>query len=743
MSKKKFKTKKKAEVIRKADKSKEAEELKETEEFNETEASEEILTAEESKNKRIFWNAVKNISILQVLLLSFLTTIIIEILSKRSLFKMIVWMFKHPLLFLVNWMIVAVPYAIALAVRRRYAMYALAAFIWIVVGVIDCIVISCRVTPFTASDIKIVTTVFSVFTLYIKLWQLILIIAAILVVLGFVVFGFFKLPIIPKEGFHRMQNSLLTVVLCLSCIGFVSLSMRIGLIETNFVNLRNAYQDYGLAYCFTNSIFNTGVKKPKDYSSEKVDNIVKGLTTNEKTSPSPTVPGFGPLPKEEEAPNVIFVQLESFFNVNRLNGVTFKTDPIPNMTNLYENCYSGLLSVPSISAGTVNTEFEILTGMNMDDFGPGEYPYKTILTEKTTESMAYNLSSYGYRTHAIHNNTAGFYGRNIVYSNLGFNGFTSIEYMTDIDYNQLGWAKDKILLKYISKALNSTKGSDFVFTVSVQGHGAYPDDDVLKDESLLISLDGLNGEVGEYNFAYYLEQINEMDAFVGSLVEFLEGRQDKTVLVLYGDHLPGFDFTAADLNSGTLYDTEYAIWSNFDLGEPVKKDMQAYELSSYVMELLGYDTGVINRLHQNRSEYVEEDYLDSLQTLEYDMLYGDMRCWNGKNPYVKTNIAYGYDTIVVKGLQAIANPKDEGNYYLTVKGNFFNEWSCVYINDEKIDTIYVDEQNLFVPDVELKAGDSIVVSQYEATAGLLSSSPEYVVSSSDLERHGGRDNEEE
>lgn len=125
------------------------------------------------------------------------------------------------------------------------------------------------------------------------------------------------------------------------------------------------------------------------------------------------------------------------------------------------------------------------------------------------------------------------------------------------------------------------------------------------------------------------------------------------------------------------------------------------------------------------------------------MLYGDMRCWNGKNPYVKTNIAYGYDTIVVKGLQAIANPKDEGNYYLTVKGNFFNEWSCVYINDEKIDTIYVDEQNLFVPDVELKAGDSIVVSQYEATAGLLSSSPEYVVSSSDLERHGGRDNEEE
>ena len=47
------------------------------------------------------------------------------------------------------------------------------------------------------------------------------------------------------------------------------------------------------------------------------------------------------------------------------------------MTKLQEECYSGLLAVPVFSAGTVNTEFEMLTGMNMDDFGPGEYPFKT------------------------------------------------------------------------------------------------------------------------------------------------------------------------------------------------------------------------------------------------------------------------------------------------------------------------------------------------------------------------------
>ena len=35
--------------------------------------------------------------------------------------------------------------------------------------------------------------------------------------------------------------------------------------------------------------------------------------------------------------------------------------------------------VPSVGAGTANTEFEVLTGMNMRFFGPGEYPYKTVV----------------------------------------------------------------------------------------------------------------------------------------------------------------------------------------------------------------------------------------------------------------------------------------------------------------------------------------------------------------------------
>lgn len=46
--------------------------------------------------------------------------------------------------------------------------------------------------------------------------------------------------------------------------------------------------------------------------------------------------------------------------------------------------------------------------------------------------------------------------------------------MSDIEYNPIGWAKDSILTGEIAKILDSTEGSDYIYTISVQGHGDYP-----------------------------------------------------------------------------------------------------------------------------------------------------------------------------------------------------------------------------------------------------------------------------
>lgn len=45
----------------------------------------------------------------------------------------------------------------------------------------------------------------------------------------------------------------------------------------------------------------------------------------------------------------------------------------------------------------------------------------------------------------------------------------------------------------------------------------------------------------------------------------LESRDEETVLVMYGDHLPGFSFTDEVLKNGDIYQTQYVVWSNFSL----------------------------------------------------------------------------------------------------------------------------------------------------------------------------------
>ena len=298
---------------------------------------------------------------------------------------------------------------------------------------------------------------------------------------------------------------------------------------------------------------------------------------------------------------------------------------------------TGYLTVPVVGAGTANTECEVLTGMSTRLFGPGEYPYETCLMDQTAESTAYILKDLGYGTHAIHNHRATFYSRNQVYANLGFDDFTALEYMPQASMTPKNWAKDSILTSQILKALDATENqTDFVFTVSVQGHGKYPVSQVLEDPAITVV--DCPDEDYRYAMEYYVNQIREMDLFVGNLVNTLAKREEKTVLVLYGDHLPALNLRAEDMVSSTLYRTEYVIWDNLGLAR-VDQDLAAYQLSAAVLERLGISDGILNAYHQQCAE--ENTYRSGLQTLQYDMLYGQRYAWGGSSPYTPTDLQMG------------------------------------------------------------------------------------------------------
>ena len=79
----------------------------------------------------------------------------------------------------------------------------------------------------------------------------------------------------------------------------------------------------------------------------------------------------------------------------------FSEDPIPNLRKMYEEFSSGYFKAPFVGAGTANTEFEVLTGMSMRFFGPGEYHIRHYAKTKYVESAASALGALGYEAEAL------------------------------------------------------------------------------------------------------------------------------------------------------------------------------------------------------------------------------------------------------------------------------------------------------------------------------------------------------
>ena len=559
----------------------------------------------------------------------------LEALGRRSLVGAFRYSAAHPVMFFYNALIILFTLSLCMVFRKRLMALFFLTMVWVGLGVANCVVLGYRSSPLSAIDFTIVKSAIGLFTIYLSLPQIILIAVGGVAFIGLMVLLCVKCPKCRVE-YHKTLGCI--AVLGISLLAANLLATELDAIDYSSGELADAYGSYGFAYCFTRSLVSQGIKRPDDYSDDALDSLKESLAEEEETTPPeslPTVPDDEPEPDEEPGirPNIIFVQLESFLDLRRVNWLTTSEEVTPNFNRLKDNGLSGYLRMENVGGGTANSEFEVLTGMDLDHFGFGEYPYTTVLSSRACESIAYDLKAEGYSTHALHNHTATFYNRHIVYANLGFDSFTPAEMMNGLTYNPLGWERDEVLTGEIISALDSSEGSDFVFAVTVQGHGKYPEelpdaDDSYPDYEMeysgedFIKVTNCDDEKKLAQFTYYANQLRETDAFIGELIQALEERGEPCVVVFYGDHLPALPLTDDEVD-GTLFDTDWAVWTNTDLFDDVtekKKDFEAYMLSSYIMSFCGIDSGDINKLHQDELKS-GNDRNDSLKLLEYSQLY--------------------------------------------------------------------------------------------------------------------------
>lgn len=640
---------------------------------------------------------------------------VVEILSRRNFLSACSFVGGHTGAFLFNAFIVFASLSLVYLFRRRAFFRIIISGFWIILGIINGCILSNRVTPFGFTDLKCINDLFAMNnTNYFTAEE------ATIVVIGLGLFALFCAVLFIKGPRYQGRIHKIVVLASIVSVMFIGLpvttsaAQNANVVASYFSNIAQGYENYGFIYGFSSSVVDRGMSKPDDYTEEHVAEITdKAESTKQGTTVT-----------KDDAPNIICVLLESFCDPDEIKFLHYNDDPIPTFHKLEENYSTGYLTVPVVGAGTANSEFEVLTGMSMQYFGTGEYPYKTILKKTDCESTAADLASIGYGTHAVHNNGGNFYSRVNAFSMMGFDTFTSKELMNIQTYTPNGsWATDDILVDETIKTLDSTPNQpDFTYTITVGTHGDYPKEQVIENPKY--TANGAFDEETRNQWTYYINQLNEVDTFMADLIDKVSKRDENTVIVFFGDHLPTMGLQDSDMRSGDIYKTKYVTWNNMGL-EKQDADLYAYQLMASITNSVGIHEGTILNYHQTQMN--SSDYLDGLENLQYDILYGDRYCYNGEDKYPATDIVMGIDPVTVDSAT-----NSIGDSEVIIRGSNFTKWSKVFVNGSKVNTIFSGPSCLIISKDAISDGDTLQVNQMGSNNTVFRSSNTLTYSDSDV-----------
>jgi len=281
--------------------------------------------------------------------------------------------------------------------------------------------------------------------------------------------------------------------------------------------------------------------------------------------------------------------------------------------------------------------------------------------------------------------------------------------MVNVEKNELDWAKDSVLTEEILTAMNSTEEHDFVFAVSVQPHGKYPNYETVNENGIQVLRCHENDFL--YEVEYYVNQLHEVDTFVGELLLTLKNYPEDVVVVLYGDHLPTLGIEDEDMFDGNMYTTEYVVWSNCGF-EHKAENLSAFELSSKILGELGISGGNIFRVQRELSD--DPHYSEYMHLLSYDMLSNEGKSYSlGGSPLPAKNTVYGFKEIKITGIEVYDD-------IVFVYGENFTDASFVFLDGKKRETVRISDTLILATKVSIKDGTEVYVAQLSDRSTLLS-----------------------
>ncbi|MBQ7585380.1 MAG: LTA synthase family protein [Desulfovibrionaceae bacterium] len=237
--------------------------------------------------------------------------------------------------------------------------------------------------------------------------------------------------------------------------------------------------------------------------------------------------------KSGARPNLILWQEESFCDARRYDA-RIPADFLPTFDALSLDSFKTNLAVSAYGAYTMRTEYEVLTGIKREYLGTDAFHPYWRASKITSWSLAHFFKSLGYYTLCVHPFAKAFFYRHLALPRLGFDDFISLENFPHKD--TFGpYISDLSVAKTCVEILNSQKVPVFIFVITMENHGPWLEERFKgASRDLLVNFKDLDPRVNRY-----LTHLRNADLMLKFLSESLKKLERKTLLNLYGDHLPG------------------------------------------------------------------------------------------------------------------------------------------------------------------------------------------------------------
>ena len=365
---------------------------------------------------------------------------------------------------------------------------------------------------------------------------------------------------------------------------------------------------YGLTVSLWREWFLQKVSPPEGYSEEQMREVLREidalpapkLTESLETAKAAESVETDETPETDEPietdetlvqPNVIVILSESFFDVNRLDGVTFDRDPVENYHALQAESISGRFYSHYLGYGTGYIEMSMQTGIGELDLDAGtNICFMPDGTYELLDSLAEQYTNQGnYTAEMLHAYDNSLYNRTVTYPLMGY---SKSLYSEDIRALGLEWngnlyggyyMKDSYFFQAMlheMREINDSGNRAFLYGITMENHQPFNPDKFNGVSQVKVTAPKLKRSELEI-LKVGVEGIVRADAALREITDALRDYPVPTIVAFYGDHrptlsmpngrsvytqlglVPGGDTSLWTTEQvGDIYSSDYLIWAN-------------------------------------------------------------------------------------------------------------------------------------------------------------------------------------